>query len=377
MLGLLTKKSAEVADESVEEPETNEETGLRRRRTKKRFTLPRLPSLKKQPKPEAETKGASTARVMMSTQHNEWIHKAVTAGVIAAIACGPIAVYKAFQSEAPAPAPTTQTGMNAAELNAHDQAGAFGVMVVSKWLTATRDTADELSSYFAVPVASGFSTKPLEIADPTVVSATKDETGLWSVVVAAGTKSVVKEEGKDDVVQWSTRHYELPVRVSEDGSAIAQRAPSIVPTPLGAEGEDLAYGQDLDPSGAVSAMAGEFLTALLADGGDVSRLTTPGSTIHPVDPAPFTNVTVSSVAAVDSELENPTAGDSNQILVTAVGTTSTDEAIPLQYTMTILSRDGRWEVEKLVNSPELGDSGSTAPAVDEGTSVPTEPETTE
>lgn len=369
MLGLLNRKNPET--EGSQDP-TEEQ--LRPRKSRKSL-LPRqqLESLvkrfrKKQPLAE-ESHEQPVGRTMFSTQHNQWIRKAVGIGVIAAVACGPVALYQISQDEPVQPPQTVESGTNAGELSAHDRAGAFGTMVVSKWLTATRADSEELDKYFADSSAKGFETTPMEIDRPSVVSATKDKSGLWSVVVAVDTKSTEKVKGKDDKTTWTTRHFELPVRVEDSGEAIAQRAPAMVPLPAQAEGETFAYGEDLSPSGGISAMSGEFLNALLVGTGDVSRLTTPGSDITPIEPAAFTSVTVSKVQATQPEAEAPMAGDANEILVTAVGKTESGEGIPLQYSISILSRDGRWEVKSLSRPPALETSdASTAP--------PTEPPTT-
>ena len=231
MLGLLNRKNPET--EGSQDP-TEEQ--LRPRKSRKSL-LPRqqLESLvkrfrKKQPLAE-ESHEQPVGRTMFSTQHNQWIRKAVGIGVIAAVACGPVALYQISQDEPVQPPQTVESGTNAGELSAHDRAGAFGTMVVSKWLTATRADSEELDKYFADSSAKGFETTPMEIDRPSVVSATKDKSGLWSVVVAVDTKSTEKVKGKDDKTTWTTRHFELPVRVEDSGEAIARKSTSDGSTP--------------------------------------------------------------------------------------------------------------------------------------------------
>lgn len=366
MLGLLNKKNPEV-DDGVDPAEEQ----LRPRQPRKKlFSLPHLESLsakfgKKKPAADKDHE-QSAGRVMVSTQHNLWIRKVIGYGAIAAIACGPIALVQVSQDEPVQPPPAVESGTDAGDLTAHDRAGAFGTMVVSKWLTATREDSEALDQYFVDSSTNGFETTPMETDRPSVVSATKDTNGLWSVVIAVDTKSTEKVKGKDDKTTWTTRHFEVPVRLDADGGAVAQRAPAMVPLPASAEGETFAYGEDLIPTGAIAAMSDEFLNALLVGNGDVSRLTTPGSDITAIEPAAFASVTVSEVQATQPEAEEPTAGDANEILVTAVGKTASGEAIPLQYSMSILSRDGRWEVKSLSQSPELE-------SPDASTASPTEP----
>lgn len=370
MLGLLNRKNTD-----AEDSQDSAEEQLRPRKSKKNlFPFQQLEALigrsrKKHPVAE-ESHEQPVGRTMVSTQHNQWIRKTVGFGAIAAIACGPVALYQMSQDEPVQPPQTVESGTNAGELSAHDRAGAFGTMVVSKWLTATREDSEALDEYFADSSTEGFETTPMEITRPSMVSATKDKNGLWSVVVAVDTKSTEKAKGKDDKTTWTTRHFELPVRVEDSGEAIAQRAPAMVPLPAAAEGETFAYSEDLNPTGAVAAMSGEFLNALLVSSGDVSRLTTPGSDITPIEPAAFTSVTVSKVQATQPEADAPKAGDSNEILVTAIGKTESGEGIPLQYSMSILSRDGRWEVKSLSQPPALE-------SPEESTTSPTEPPPTQ
>lgn len=368
MLGLLNRKNTETEDS----PDPTEEQLPPQKSRKSLFPLQQLESLikrsRKKQSPAEDSREQPVGRTMVSTQHNQWIRKAAGVGAIAALACGPVALYQMSQDEPVQPPQTVESGTNAGELSAHDRAGAFGTMVVSKWLTATREDSETLDKYFVDSSAKGFETTPMEIDRPSVVSATKDKGGLWSVVVAVDTKSTEKVKGKDDKTTWTTRHFELPVRVEDSGEAIAQRAPAMVPLPAQTEGETFAYGEALNPSGGISAMSGEFLNALLVGNGDVSRLTTPGSDITAIEPAAFTSVTVSKVQATQPEADAPTAGDANEILVTAVGKTDSGEGVPLQYSMSILSRDGRWEVKSLSQPPALE-------APEESTASPTEPPT--
>lgn len=375
MLGLLTKtKTTGDTVDDADGVEAGEEQRRPRRSRKQPFQFPRFFAKKAT---ESDEEESPAGRVMVSTQHNAWIRKAVGYTVIAAIACGPVALVQVLQDEPAPPPPAVEAGTDAAALTEHDRAGAFGVMVVSKWLTATRADSDSLGQYFADASTRGFETKAMEIARPSVVSATKSDSGLWSVVVAVDTKSTEKAKGQDDKVTWTTRHFEIPVRVEPSGEAIAQRAPSMVSLPSPAPGTALAYGEDLNATGAIAVMSGEFLNALLAGNGDVSRLTTPGSDIAPVDPAAFTSVTVSKVQATAVEVDEPTAGDANDILVTAVGKTAAGESIPLQYSMSILSRDGRWEVKALTQPPatespdEADASPSEPPSTQTGSPEPT------
>ncbi|WP_209326329.1 conjugal transfer protein [Brevibacterium renqingii] len=379
MLGLLTKtKTTEDTADDADGVDAGEEQRRPRRSRKQPFQFPQVFAKKAAKKTaESDEEEPPAGRVMVSTQHNAWIRRAVGYTVIAAIACGPVALVQVLQDEPAPPPPAVEAGTDAAALTEHDRAGAFGVMVVSKWLTATRADSDSLGQYFADASTRGFETKAMEIARPSVVSATKSESGLWSVVVAVDTKSTEKVKGQDDKVTWTTRHFEIPVHVESSGEAIAQRAPSMVSLPSPAPGTAPAYGEDLNATGAIAVMSGEFLNALLAGDGDVSRLTTPGSDIAPVDPAAFTSVTVSKVQATAVEVDEPTAGDANDILVTAVGKTAAGESIPLQYSMSILSRDGRWEVKALtqppaMESPDEADvSPSEPPSTQTGSSEPT------
>lgn len=366
MLGLMTKRDrdSEHQDDAAEE---GAEQATRPRRQKKNLQFGRLTSLlsfgqKSRAKEHKSGDEPPHGQTMMSTQHNAWIRKCVGYGVIAAIVCGPVALYQQMNEQPEQARPVVESGADAAELAEHDRAGAFGTMVVSKWVTATRDGSEALDQYFVESATQGFDMKAMEIANPFVVSATKQKSGIWSVVVSVDTKATEKVKGKDDKVTWTTRHFEIPVRLDDAGGAVAERAPSMVPLPAPATGMPFAYEEEISASGAINTMSDEFLNALLAGSGDVSRLTTPGSEIAAIEPAAFESVTVSKVTATQPEVDDPTAGDTNELLVTATGKTAAGEVVPLQYSMSILSRDGRWEVKDLTQDPAVEKQADEAPA---------------
>ncbi len=90
-----------------------------------------------------------------------------------------------------------------------------------------------------------------------------------------------------------------------------------------------------------------FLAAYLAGDGELARYTAPASRIVAVQPPPFVSVEVLKAGFGD-------APDGFQQVAMVVRATDAAGRIQvLEYALTVVQRDGRWEVSELLPAPTL------------------------
>lgn len=182
---------------------------------------------------------------------------------------------------------------------------------------------------------------------------------LWSVVVGA----FVKPVGRPPQV----RHYQVPVAVI-NGTLRAVSAPALVNGPALGFDPELAYPQQLGAGNDLYDTVAGFLSAWLTGGGDLQRYSA-SADIRPFTPAPFTQVSVSSIAADTAIPVVPSDGFTARILVTAAAQDADMASTVLTYPLTVSFRGGKWFLTDIDLTPKLG--GRISPA----TPSPT-PETT-
>jgi hypothetical protein len=172
------------------------------------------------------------------------------------------------------------------------------------------------------------------------------------------------------------QYYRIPVQalgpLSAGGSSsgakttgyAATALPAQVAAPASLTAGGLGYGTDRgsnanDPE--TSAIA-SFLNAYLAGKGGLSYYTSPGVTLQPVNPAPYTAVQITDVTDDSGNASStavPADGTVRQALVQVTATDSSN-TYPLTYALTLRARGGRWEIAALGDAPAL--QAGSAPA---------------
>jgi len=219
----------------------------------------------------------------------------------------------------------------------------FAELVVAGYLPGGRGQEDRLRPLISgLPSLDQVEPGQWAVDSTAAVGAELVRPGYWSVTVAAAVRPTgVKTAGQ-------VRYYRLGVIEGERAGAAAYTAigvPMQVPAPLGVAAPQLAYAASpLPDSDPVAATVQQFLTALLAGGGDVSRYVAPGVDVEPVLPAPFRAVKV-----VDLRRGvGPVTAGRVSVLATIVGGDDAGREQQLMYPLDLAEREGRWEVTALV-----------------------------
>ena len=203
-----------------------------------------------------------------------------TIALLAARACGPIAL--AWQATtpryAPAAAVETAIGFDDRMESRRSVAAEVGLQWVRAWLTTSSKDAEKLRGLYAGEVM--LPKQAAAVADLRVVDAIPSDVGVWSVTVVAtvtpaGTKTGV------------TRYFAVPVTVSgggEDGPVAA--SPMSVPAPVQGPGPVQTrtggdYPTFVNTGGPLGATVSAFLGAYLG-GADGSRSVTPGASVRSI-----------------------------------------------------------------------------------------------
>jgi hypothetical protein len=272
-------------------------------------------------------------------------------------------------------------------------------LTVEEWLTATADDGDDLASLFVEPPAAsglpGASTDDvggLDVQRVTTIGGQRLDDGYWSVTVVAelaggtseaeagegvadandpGGPGVGGAEGSDDGTEADTgsdpavaggaeavgaddaaedagRWY-VQIGIVDDGGGgfVALAAPAVIPPPepgaparqVGGERNGPAEGDAL--AGTVERLLG----AMLPGTGDPTPYFTPGAEVPPVEPAPFTELTVAELTT------EPLEDGVTWVLAHVVATTPEGVQVPLTYDLVAVQRGDRWEVSELSGFP--------------------------
>jgi hypothetical protein len=167
--------------------------------------------------------------------------------------------------------------------------------------------------------------------------------GYWAVTVAADLHHA-------DPPEAGQGRWYLEVGVVAHGAAlVAAGPPVVVPPPPSGEPVTLA-GPTLRhpaPDDPLAATAEAFLSALLTGGQDPSRYASPAATFQPTPTAAFAEVAVRRTAVVSR------VGVETVLRAEAAGRTPTGVELLMLYELTLVPRDGRWEVQALSGAPTL------------------------
>ena len=273
--------------------------------------------------------------------------------LIAAIVCGPVALWVAMSRQPPPPmaaAVSDNPDRDARRAAAQE----IAVQWTRAFLSTPASGVNRLSSYWSGPLTLP-ATAPA-VSDATALDAAATAPGVWSVTVAV---DVTPTGG---VAQ--RRYFQIPMVVAGDAGG-AQAKPMTVPAEISGPGQAvppaLAYSATVSSTGAAGATVHGFLAALLAGTGDLTRWSAPGLTVTPVTPAPYGDVQVAQLQA-DSDVAGLSTGTPADGKVVHLLATVTMRLTPAmdgqadtfrtgQYLLAVTARAGRWEVSGIDNTP--------------------------
>lgn len=276
----------------------------------------------------------------------------VAAGLIAAILCGPAALFVAMNS-ASRPIAAAATSDGDTGLTADQQgAGAYALGYVSAWLSATRDAPGGLGQYVDLASIRDLSTAPWEYRDMAVASIEQAGDDAVSVIVSANVRELASTDGGDTTTDaWPRRYFQTTVRLV-DGATRVVGLPAPIAGPAQADTATLVYTQSLASSSAAHEAVLAFLGAYLAESGEISRYITPGSSITAITPAPFVSVDPVDVRVDKTPADDPADGDELRVLATVALSSITDQRLTSSYALTMTARAGRWEVTTIDPAPQ-------------------------
>lgn len=288
---------------------------------------------------------------------SHWATTAVRTSIWVAVACGPVALVGVLVGGSSTPQVVQAAGVDTVA-GERAAVGEFAERYVTTWVETDNDNLGRLKTYVQLPDTLSWPTEAEGNAGAAQVSGIAQQpTGLWSVTVGTDVTSSGSDSSK-------RRYFQVAIRY-DDGAMVAAGLPAPVPAPRTAEPPDTAYGSELSLDTAAGETIGDFLTAMLAGRGDISRYASPGSGLQALSSAPYQDVELQYIESdVDlmADTSRPEDGDEAEVFVTAKAKTEGGAATPVQYALTLRSRDGRWEVASIGQTPQVADDAGIAPS---------------
>lgn len=297
-----------------------------------------------------------TGGAALATKVIRWV-------LIGCLITAPLALVLAAAglSSAPAPATSSLAQVDQSEIDERAAVAAFAQDFVVTWLTSTDGQEDALAGFVDGAATIKLPKQAWSATNPATAGIEKTDDSAWTVTVAA----TVGSQGAPSV----RRYFTVPVTYSA-GALIALATPAPVAGPDRAAAPRLGYRYRAIPTSPVAIATGEFLRALIAGAGDVTRFISPGADITAITPAPYSAVELEDVL-VDDELTdadaNPETGRTVHVLVTATASLTKDQAISVAYSLTMTAREGRWEVAAIDASPQVRAAAPTPSGTSSGT----------
>ncbi|WP_051432549.1 conjugal transfer protein [Promicromonospora kroppenstedtii] len=287
------------------------------------------------------------------------VTKAWGALLALALLAGPAALAWTLLRPEPAPVAVAAGSASTAESAA---ASERAVELVETWLRADSNDQQLIASLTNAPVGT-LPQEGLTIRDSSVAQVEQAENDVWSVTVGVDVAEPApgstpppadaKGEQAEVALVWVRRYFQVPVLVQRtdtkysgpDLAVTALALPSPVPGPAAAaEAPDLDYSETISPTSAAGQSATGFLAAMIAGDGEITRYLAPGTSISAITPAPYSAVAVTGIKGSHEVTEDPADGDGTHALFTAELTRLDGNKTTAQYVLTLVARDGRWEV---------------------------------
>lgn len=295
---------------------------------------------------------------------HDLLARALTAVLVAAILCGPVALGWQLLQSGDEPVVTEQGGFDQRMVSRRDVASEIAVQFVGAWLASSVGQEGELARYWSGQVS--LPRKAPAVTSVRVVDAVASAPGVWSVQVAATVTGDDEEQRR--------RFFQVPIRVDGDAgevSAAPMALPAAVagPVVLGSPGSG-SYPAPVSLSGSLGGTVSAFLQAYLTGSEDPERYVTPGSFLAvPAGSAAWTDVLVTAVHAsgqVPGVSDSAVPGDGTQVHVLATVQLADDSeqtgGLSASYPLQLTARGGRWEITRIDLALHESASADTAEA---------------
>lgn len=276
--------------------------------------------------------------------------KGVTAAIVFCLASGAISLgWHAF---GPDPAPqqvAAKAGDDPDKSSRRDVAGDTAVRWVHAWLTTPAANRRDLEPIYSDPVT--LPEKASKASEVRVTDAVATGPDLWSITVSA---QVTPPGGQE-----TTRMYSVPVQVGGKAGNVAASpvtppAPIAVPRKAKVQAAD-GYGHSATNTGALGETVTAFVSAMLTNEGDLSRVISPDATLRPV--GGYGRAEVESIRLTEDvpgsrDSEVPKDGTTAKALVTVQmfekgAPKNAREGLQAIYPVELTARGDRWEVSSL------------------------------
>ncbi|MFD4715342.1 hypothetical protein ACFWN5_37560 [Streptomyces sp. NPDC058430] len=251
--------------------------------------------------------------------------------------------------------------------------GGFAEMYVAAFLRAGEGSQGELAAFYSRAGDLELGGKPdaVQVGQIAAVRVKEIAPGrYWSVTVAArvlepSVKNSTDSSTGADQPLIRMRFFQVSVEADRGGGPLASLAlPSEVAAPTGRMPKaQLAYGDPLPAQASDPAVdtLSQFFGAYLSGGGELGRYISPGTRLSPVRPAPYRSATVTQVAVEntfqdgdgDGRIGAPAGRERLRVVVDIKAARPDGIARPLLYALTLVGRDGRWEVAALDSTPQI------------------------
>ncbi|MGB3673122.1 MAG: conjugal transfer protein [Candidatus Nanopelagicales bacterium] len=296
----------------------------------------------------------------------EWMTKAVRWAIIGALVCGVIA-FAVMVAGVVSPASPMSKTKQAESVNTVEQAAAgdLAEQFVLTWLQAKRGEEKSLAPFvrsesLRLPIEQSYIANDARVVRIEAVPVPQQKQGgstsspapparSYSVTVA-----VLVRSAKDTADAVTRRYFAVSV-VFVDGAARAAALPAPVAAPVPGPDVDLGYQFRVTTNHPVTTSTQQFLSALVAGGGEISRYVSPGTTmIRGIVPPPYTAVKILDLVS-DVDLTGfaatPADGQVVRVLATAELVVTGTDSVTGQYALTLTARGGRWEVSGMDAAP--------------------------
>lgn len=272
--------------------------------------------------------------------------KALIVGFYAVVALSLLMSFTAMTRPAETAAASVQQAQQPLSLT-EQGAGAFAAGYVGTWLSATTDNYAGLQQYVGLSSGSDLQAQPMAYRDLQIASIAPNQGNLISVVISAGIREVNDKKQES----WPVRYFQVTV-ANDAGSLGVVGMPAPISAPARTDkGAQLIYRELVSPSDPAAQTISSFLSAYATGQGEMGRYITPGSTLRPITPAPFSAVKIVSVTADVPPAKQPADGDKIKALVQAQLSGAAGQKLMVTYALALTARAGRWETTSVDTTP--------------------------
>jgi hypothetical protein len=231
--------------------------------------------------------------------------------------------------------------------------GGFAADCVKLVLRAGEDKRTELRDCYGdtLPDLAGVPAGSFDATGATARQVSELSPGYWSVLVAVDQveRLTNPNTGKATWRPVGLRYYRLGV-ARRAGRLVAVDLPAPVAPPPVADSPDLTVAalDQPNPTDPRTDRLSRFFGSFLAGAGALEDSVLPGKRATPIDPPPFTTVSLRAVG-YDTDEAQPAAN----ARVVVAATTEAGNVQVLGYSLHVVRRDGRWYVASLDGAPTL------------------------